>query len=107
MCVCVFVFVVLRAVAPSASPSPRPDLCYRVHYHYNTNLGDRLDKDAYTQSRLVRPATGFPSLHSKVVNGVCGGANAGDTIPAGSATCTNCKWAKNGETGECSVVVPC
>ena len=72
---------------PSPSPSPSSyDVCYRVRH------------GAEGVERVVSPVTRFPALHGKVRFGVCGGAAAGDPIPAGSSTCRSCQWSVGGVT---------
>jgi hypothetical protein len=72
-------------------------LCYRVWHDYNE------DTKEYQSHQLMRPVSGFPEKHSKVTEGYCGGANAGDPIPHGEPGCTDCAFGKSKDFATCAL----
>eukprot|EP00300_Choanocystis_sp_HF-7_P033498 c45850_g1_i1.p1 GENE.c45850_g1_i1~~c45850_g1_i1.p1 ORF type:complete len:1654 (+),score=437.19 c45850_g1_i1:151-5112(+) len=82
------IFLMCANMSAGIGDGATRDLCYKVNY--------RMQNSKYTLSQLVKPVTGFPSQHAKVVNGVCGGATAGSPIPEGINGCSNCRWSVSG-----------
>lgn len=101
--------VLFRAVLISATYIQK-DLCYKINYKYDDlKGGDRLEKDSYHKSTVIKPVNSWPSSHPRVSRGVCGGAAPGDQIEAGSTDCKRCRWSRRGERNAqyCSTNTTC